>query len=69
MRDPNRIGNYTKMLAGMWKELPDWRLGQLMANFARQMSYSGRDIFFMEEEEFFNELRKYIDEYKAGTLF
>lgn len=69
MRDPGRIDKYTEKLSEMWKELPDWRLGQLMSNFARQMSYKGCDIFYMEEKQFFSELRNYINEYKAGTLF
>ena len=55
----------TNELAKIWKEnCPDWRFGQLMYNFQATMAREGRDIFFMEEAEFVQRLREYVDQFK-----
>ena len=49
MRDPNRIDSFCKKLAQYWKNVPDWRFGQLISNV---YGASGiRDPFFAEEDE------------------
>ena len=47
MRDPERIDKFLAELGKRWKEVPDWRFGQLMTNIKFE-----RDPFFMEEDEF-----------------
>ena len=64
MRDPKRIYPTTQALADIWLDLPDWRFGQLMYNFQATMKREGRDIFFMEEAEFVQRLREYVDQFK-----
>lgn len=32
MRDPNRIQKFCDRLAQAWRNVPDWRFGQLMVN-------------------------------------
>lgn len=64
MRDPKRIYPATQALADIWSNLPDWRLGQLMYNFKASMEQDGRDIFYMEEDEFIQRLREYVDQFK-----
>ena len=62
MRDPNRIEAYCKWLAEIWKELPDWRLGQLMVNF---IDCKGSPLaFYMEDEDFMIMLEKFVKEFK-----
>lgn len=61
MRDPKRIYPATQALAEIWMNLPDWRFGQLMNNFKASMEREGRDIFYMEEDEFIHRLREYVN--------
>ena len=59
MRDPNRIPKVTEEIAGIWKNVPDWRFGQLMSNF---WSWYGRDIFFLEDDKFIELFKTYAKE-------
>lgn len=54
MRDINRIDTFCDKLKEYWKEVPDWRFGQLMVNV---FSFINKDPFFMEEDE----MLKYFD--------
>ena len=47
MRDINRIDEFLKKLGSIWKQVPDWRFGQLISNIPYD-----RDPFFLEEDEF-----------------
>lgn len=48
MRNPDRIEPFLTELGQLWKEkYPDWRFGQLMTNFFREMG----DPFYLEEDE------------------
>lgn len=64
MRDPKRIYTTCNEIAAIWADLPDWRFGQLMYNFKTAMEREGRDIFYMEEDEFVQRLREYVDQFK-----
>lgn len=55
MRDPNRIPRIMEEIENAWKEVPDWRFGQLMVNF---ISTCG-DPFYWEDEKFAERLRDY----------
>ena len=60
MRDPNRIKPFCDKLAALWREVPDWRFGQLMSNLlGAYVSETKRDIFFPEDDE----LMKYFEDY------
>jgi uncharacterized protein YihD (DUF1040 family) len=56
MRDPNRIPRVLDLLEKAWKEVPDWRLGQLIENIARDMGWN--DAFYMKDDDLEKELRK-----------
>lgn len=44
MRDPERIERICNLLKEVWKQYPDWRLGQLIFNL------TGRyDCFYVED--------------------
>lgn len=50
MRDPRRIERIVSKLELYWKEVPDWRFGQLIENLKR---YSGHpDLFYIEDYMF-----------------
>lgn len=52
MRDPKRIDEFCDRLKAVWKEVPDWRFGQLIVNTMGEVSHrTGKDIFFIEEPE------------------
>ena len=58
MRDPNRIDRICGQLAEIWKRESDWRLSQLLSNFQRYMGY---DLFYMEDENFIENLDNYLN--------
>lgn len=52
MRDPNRIEPIITEIENFWKENPDLRLGQIIANCLR--AYDGRlncDPFYIEDDQ------------------
>lgn len=57
MRDPKRIDKFCNELATIWKEVPDWRFGQLMVNV---LSTCNRDPFFYEEDEMMELFKDYF---------
>lgn len=62
MRDVNRIQTFCNRLANAWRNVPDWRFGQLMMNCLGEMARSGRDPFFPEDDE----MIKFIEQYVAS---
>lgn len=48
MRNPERIDKFCSKLAEYWKEVPDWRFGQLICNV---LGTCKQDPFFYEEDE------------------
>lgn len=49
MRDPNRIYEILAEVSKVWHGLPDWRLGQLIANVSRACKIE--DPFFLEDDQ------------------
>ena len=58
MRDPNRIDIILTQLGELWKQLPDWRLMQLIVNL---QYWVGSDMFYHEDERFIEELKHFIE--------
>lgn len=56
MRDPERIPRVLDLLEKAWMEVPDWRLGQLIENIARDMGWN--DAYYVEDDDLQKELRK-----------
>ncbi len=52
MRDTARIDKMIGLLAKIWKENPDMRLGQLVGNVAKFDTLTGdiRDLYLIEDE-------------------
>lgn len=58
MRDPNRLDSFYNELKKIHKEnFPDWRFGQLFFNLQQ---WSGSDFFYIEEDEYLNYLKQFI---------
>lgn len=57
MRDIKRIDDFCNKLAEYWKQVPDWRFGQLMVNI---LSTCSRDPFFYEEDEMLKLFEEYF---------
>jgi hypothetical protein len=48
VREPERIDRILSTLGEVWKERPDWRLGQLISN---TMGTGPQDVFHLEDDE------------------
>lgn len=60
MRDPNRINSVLETVRRVWVNLPDWRLGQLICNIAREAGVW--DSFYMEDEELDAQARLWLSQ-------
>ena len=56
MRDPRRIKRVIALLEKEWQKVPDWRLGQLIENIARDLGWN--DAFYMSDDDLEKELRR-----------
>lgn len=66
MRNPGRIDMYMELLTRIWKEFPDLRFGQLLANMLGYIQQENNvDIFFLEDEQFFISFVKWYKEMKG----
>lgn len=61
MRDPKRIYIVMSDIMHEWEKYPDLRLGQLISN---AMHGSGVDLFYIEDEELVEVIKKYVKEIK-----
>lgn len=60
MRDPNRIDKFCGRLAKAWKNVPDWRFGQLMSNLLSEYYEQTKlDPFFPEDDEMIEFIEKF----------
>jgi len=59
-RNPNRIKIIIDMLQEFWSKNPDYRFGQVMANFllANNIENLG-ELYRLEDEDFFIKFKKY----------
>lgn len=57
MRDIERIDNFCNKLKEYWKEVPDWRFGQLIVNV---LGTCQKDPFFYEEDEMLKIFENYF---------
>ena len=57
MWDIERIDNFCNKLKEYWKEVPDWRFGQLIINV---LGTCQRDPFFYEEDEMLKIFENYF---------
>lgn len=68
MRDPKRIDEFCDLLKELWKRVPDWRFGQLISNLGRQFrsdfEWTPGALFYMEDEEFMDELSRILTKFK-----
>ena len=60
MRDPERIDRICGLLAEVWKQNPDWRLGQLIYNMVRSSKGSSAPLFYIEDDELESIMRVHL---------
>lgn len=63
MRDPARIDPFCCRLSEAWQKLPDWRFGQFMMNVLGEMSATGRDPFFPEDDSMLEYIERYAEKH------
>lgn len=49
MRNPERIPEILKELEKFWKQVPDWRLGQVISNLSYEI-LGNNDPFYLEDK-------------------
>lgn len=59
MRDPERIDRICNLLKDTWKQVPDWRLGQLIFNLTGKY-----DCFYVEDDTLEEALK--MNQYKES---
>ena len=57
MRDIERIEPFLQEIGKLWKQVPDWRFGQLMSNVLNSLP---QDPFHYEDKEMLEEFDKYF---------
>lgn len=62
MRNPDRIPVLCNALAGIWSEVPDLRLGQLICTLQARL---GDDLFYKEDKELIEELYTLVESLKS----
>lgn len=62
-RSIDRIDPFLKRLGDIWKQVPDWRFGQLMVNVLSSME---RDPFFPEEDEMIQYFEEFMEKNGYG---
>lgn len=61
MRDPNRIHKVLDYVRRVWERNPDLRLGQLIVNLTSERF---ADLFYVEDEQLLDVLRRELDIYE-----
>ena len=60
MRDPKRIVKICKLLEKVWAQDSDLRLGQLLTNLARITNPDRVNLFYLEDDEMEDLLRRFV---------
>lgn len=68
MRDPERLFNFYSTLALWHRDIPDMRFGQLMYSFVRWAEMENKNIFHLEEDEFLELYRKFLNDIQAKYI-
>ena len=69
MRNPERIDEILKLISEIWHKNPDLRLCQLIGNCVGSTSYSGEDLYYVEDNELQIELQRVVDEIELVKKF
>ena len=61
MRDPKRIEIVLNRLGKVWKEYPDFRLCQLLANLSYKSGNKNTDLFYYEDTDLLKAIESVIE--------
>jgi hypothetical protein len=59
MRDVNRIAKIMDLIEEGWKQVPDWRFGQLIENLKRYIGV--QDLFYIEDDKMEEKIKEFFD--------
>lgn len=59
MRDPERIDKVLEKIKQLWKQVPDWRLGQLIVNLSKHSGF-GNDAFYIEDDKLIESIEELL---------
>lgn len=59
MRDPERIDKVLEKIKQLWKQVPDWRLGQLIVNLNKHSGF-GNDAFYIEDDKLIESIEEFL---------
>lgn len=62
MRNEARIDEICDMLKRVWHFVPDWRLGQLIENLAKESNPKIEDAFYIEDDAIKNTMKIWLKE-------
>ncbi len=66
-RDWKYMSRTLDTILGIWTEVPDLRLGQLLDNAVNRYRIAGPDMFSIQDEELLNALKKMKEQYVSKT--
>lgn len=62
MRSEARIDEMCNTLKRVWHLVPDWRLGQLIENLAKESHPKIKDAFYIEDDEIKKTMKIWLKE-------
>lgn len=65
MASPQEIEETLLLIRKAWEEAPMLRLGQLLTNAAAIVTWTNKDLFYIENGQLNNGLKKFIKEVKT----
>ena len=60
MRDPDRITEVLANVEELWRQYPDWRLGQLLCNVAAWADPTPESVWVVEDDEVVAQIEEHL---------
>ena len=62
MRNPDRIPQVLEEIEQLWRQHPDWRLGQLICNLAAWADPDAASPYDLEDDELVAEIERHMSQ-------
>ena len=59
-RDPDRITDVMAQVEELWRQYPDWRLGQLLCNVAAWADPTPESVWSVEDDEVMAQIQEHL---------
>ena len=60
MRDPERITDVLARVEELWRQYPEWRLGQLLCNVAAWADPTPESVWVVEDDEVVAQIEEHL---------